>query len=305
MDFFNYQAKGHSVSVIIPTMCQTAREALLMRAIESVATQSGVSLEILVVINGDKYDTDLATRLEHDVRLRVIRLNAANVSVARYEGVLQATGDFFCFLDDDDEYLPEGLARRIEILGREKLIDIVVTNGYEHFAGNDAPLVERGIAEEIMRNPGVSFFQGNWFASPAALFRAKDVDPELFNFSYRYFEWTYLFFRLLSVGKRFYYDEEITYRVYKDNLLSVSKSIEYAIAYPGFLLSLAQLPVAPDIRQLIRKRYVTALNARSAVELKQGLWIQAWKTHIKCLLNGGWQYLPYIRHLLIRRFSGE
>ena len=305
MDNNPHQAESHSVSIIIPTMCQAARAALLMRAIQSVVTQAGVSVEILVVINGDKCDADLATRLEHDARLRVIRLNDANVSIARHEGVRQAKGDFFCFLDDDDEFLPGGLFCRASILVQNELIDVAVTNGYEHCAGEDLPLVKQGIAESITSDPGVSFFHGNWFASPASLFRAKTIGSELFDFSFKYFEWTYLFFLLLSRGKRFHYVETLTYRKYEDNPLSISKSIEYTIAYPDFLQSLAQLPVGPDIKRLIRKRYVTALNTQSGIELKQGCWTRAWKTHIKCLINGGWQYLPYTRHLLIPRLSDK
>ena len=117
----------------------------------------------------------------------------------------------------------------------------------------------------------------------------------------KYFEWTYLFFLLLSRGKRFYYIETLTYRKYEDNPLSVPKYIEYGIAYPDVLQSLVQFPVASDIKRLIRNRYVTALNTQSGIELRQGYWSQAWKTHIKCLINGGWQYLPYTRHLLIPR----
>ena len=291
-----------TISVIVPTTCQASRAMLLHRAVESICTQCDVSLEVLIVVNGARYDQKLITALERDVRLRVIRLEEANVSAARYKGVQQATGDFFCFLDDDDEFLPHALSHRANIFRQYDSVDVVVTNGFEHSAGLDTPLVTPGSASEISESPGKSFLRSNWFASPAALFRAKSIDPELFNFTYKYFEWTYLFFLLLSREKRFYYDEAFSYRKYEDNPLSVSKSIEYSMAYPEFLLSLAELHLEPSINRAIREKYLTALNSRSVLEMQQGSWGRAWRSHMKCLLSGGWRYLPYTRKLVINKF---
>lgn len=294
----------NAVTVIVPTTCQASRTLLLHRAVESICTQCDVSLEVLIIVNGAKYDQQLITVLEQDMRLRVIRLEEANVSAARYKGVQQATGDFFCFLDDDDEFLPHALSHRVNIFRQYDSVDVVVTNGFEHRAGLDTPLVTPGSASEISESPGKSFFRSNWFASPAALFRSKSIAPELFNFSFKYFEWTYLFFLLLSQDKRFFYDEAFTYRKYEDNPLSVSKSIEYSLAYPEFLLSLAELHLEPSTNRAIRGKYLTALNSRSVLEMQQGYWGRAWRSHIKCLLSGGWRYLPYTRKLVINKFQG-
>lgn len=303
-DSSQFSSFGSTISVIVPTTCQASRAMLLHRAVESICTHSEVSLEVLIVVNGTRYDQQLITVLEQDARLRVIRLEQANVSAARYEGLRQATGDFFCFLDDDDEFLPHALSHRLNIFRQYDSVDVVVTNGFEHRAGSDIPLVTPGSAIEISENPGKSFLRSNWFASPAALFRAKSIDPELFNFSYKYFEWTYLFFSLLSKGKRFCYDEAFSYRKYEDNPLSVSKSMEYSMAYPDFLLSLAELRLEPDINRAIHEKYLTALNSRSVLEMQQGSWGRAWRSHIKCLLSGGWRYLPYTRKLVINKSQG-
>jgi glycosyltransferase involved in cell wall biosynthesis len=292
-----------SVTVIVPTTCQASRTLLLHRAIESICAQYDVNLEVLIIVNGNRYDQQLMTELEEDARLRVIRLEEANVSSARYEGAQQAAGDFFCFLDDDDEFLPHALSHRVNIFHQYNSADVVVTNGYEHRAGSDTPLVAPGSASKISESPGESFLRSNWFASPAALFRARSIDPELFNFSYKYFEWTYLFFLLLSKGKRICYDEAFSYRKYEDNPLSVSKSIEYSLAYPEFLLSLAKLDLEPSINRMIQEKYLIALNSRSVLEMQQGSWGRAWRSHLKCLLSGGWRYLPFTRKLLINKFQ--
>jgi glycosyltransferase involved in cell wall biosynthesis len=292
-----------TVSVIIPTMCEASRSVLIHRAIESVLTQSGVIVEILIIINGNRYDQQLAATLKTNSRLNLIWLDVANVSTARYKGVCHAQGEYFCFLDDDDEFLPGALQGRVSLFTGHNDVDIVVTNGFEHRSGIDSPLVTLDSSNEIMKDLGGSFLRTNWFSSPAALFKSKTIDSELFNFNYKYFEWTYLFFLLLSKDKRFHYDEMLSFRKYEDNPLSVSKSLEYATDYPVFLQSLKMMPLDPIIKSKINDKYVTALNTRSNFELNQGLLLRAWISHFRCLANGGWQYLPYTRHLIFNKPS--
>lgn len=290
----------YTVSVIVPTMCEGSRSSLLNRAIQSILSQSDVSLEVLIVVNGKKFDPQLLSVLQQDDRLKIIHLEEANVSSARYEGVLRATSDYFCFLDDDDEFLPGALNKRVSLFVEHDDADVIVTNGFEHRNGEDVPLVEPGSAEDILKTPGECFLSRNWFASPAALFKRSSIGPRFFHFNFKYFEWTYLFFLLLSENKKVHYDEVFSYRKYEDNPLSVSKSIEYSLGYPNFLNTLKQLPLSPNLKRIIHEKYITALNTQSNLELKSGLLARAWMTHIKCMFKGGWRYIPFTRHLLIR-----
>ncbi len=287
------------VSVIIPTTCQKERSKLLQRANESIVTQTGVVVDAIVVVNGNRYDPDLLTTLTADTRIRVIQIAEGNVSIARHVGVLSANGRFFCFLDDDDEYLSNALISRVGIFTENKAADVVVTNGFEHVDGEDSPLVAREDEDYIRKNPELGFFRRNWFASPASLFDAEAIGADCFDFIYKHFEWTYLFFFLLSKRKKIHFDPTITYRVNGGSPLSVSNTEEYAMAYPDFVRELIFLPLHPEIKRKLRAKYVTALNARSNIELKRGQRLLAWKSHMKCLMNGGWQYLPYTRHLLL------
>ena len=120
----------------------------------------------------------------------------------------------------------------------------------------------------------------------------------MFDFHFKYFEWTYLFFSLVARRKKIVFDEAITYRIYEDNPLSVSKSTEYSLAYPGFLQELQQLDLPGRVKAALHDKYVTALNSQSNLYRQQGRWLDAWKFHIKCLTNGGLRYLPYTRRLL-------
>lgn len=286
-----------TVSVIIPTMCLSSRSELLKRTIKSITNQSDVHTEILVVLNGLQYDTETVKELEANPLINLIRLETANVSTARYIGVCQSQGDFFCFIDDDDEFLENAFQIRLNTF-LEHDVDFIISNGLLNKDGVDKIVVEYDSVTELRLNPAANLLKKNWFASSAGFYKAKSFNPELFNFSYKYFEMTYLFFLLISNGKTFYFNELLTYRVYQDQPLSVSKSNEYMLAHAVFLRNLMKFDLESSIKKFISKKYIAALNMQSNIEIQQGLKFKAWLSHLKCLLNGGWEYIPYTRHLI-------
>ena len=99
------------VSVIIPTR---DRPTLLLRAINSVLSQTHQEFEVIVVVDEPDKDTDSAVQSLHDPRVRLI-LNSysLNAAGARNAGADHATGDWIAFLDDDDQWLPNKLERQI------------------------------------------------------------------------------------------------------------------------------------------------------------------------------------------------
>jgi glycosyltransferase involved in cell wall biosynthesis len=98
------------VSVIIPTY---GRPNLLLRAIDSVLNQSYNNLEIIVVDdnNPDSFERqETITVLEKYLELKkiiYIKLEKnSGGAIARNKGFEVSTGKLICFLDDDDELLP-------------------------------------------------------------------------------------------------------------------------------------------------------------------------------------------------------
>ncbi|HOV10900.1 MAG TPA: glycosyltransferase family 2 protein [Bacteroidales bacterium] len=96
-------------SVIIPTY---NRAHIIARTLQSVKGQSFTSWECIVVDDGSTDNTEAVIKqwMGQDKRLRYIRQQNAERSVARNNGIKNACGKYICFLDSDDEYLSTHLS---------------------------------------------------------------------------------------------------------------------------------------------------------------------------------------------------
>jgi glycosyltransferase involved in cell wall biosynthesis len=130
-------------SVIIPTR---NREAYLQEAVASVLSQQDVSLELLVVNDGDPLTITFS-----DPRVRVLDNQKRTAVPARKMGVAAARGDYIAFLDDDDWFINR---RHLAMAGNalQAGADFTFANGemrfpdgrmklFDHFA--DAKTLER------------------------------------------------------------------------------------------------------------------------------------------------------------------
>lgn len=90
-------------SVIIPTF---GRPDLLVQTIESVLQQTLAAHELIVVLDGDDARTEQALR---DLPVRMLSQRRAGPATARNAGAAAASGQWLCFLDDDDLWIPERL----------------------------------------------------------------------------------------------------------------------------------------------------------------------------------------------------
>lgn len=119
------------VSVIIPTY---NRERFVVPAIESVLRQSFGDRELIVVDDGSTDDTRL--RLErYENRIRYVYQANAGPGAARNTGIQAATGEWLAFLDSDDEWTTEYLARQFQHLESGPGICLQITDG--RFCGKD------------------------------------------------------------------------------------------------------------------------------------------------------------------------
>jgi len=111
------------VSAVIPTHDNAEMAA---EAVESVLAQTYTAREIIVVDDGSSDDTvDRLSRFEG--RICLIRQEHMGPAVARNAGIKAAKGELVAFLDSDDLWLPEKLARCIDGLQRHPEAGVVYT----------------------------------------------------------------------------------------------------------------------------------------------------------------------------------
>jgi glycosyltransferase involved in cell wall biosynthesis len=103
-----------SVTVVIPTR---DRRAFVLEAIASVLAQRDVVPEVIVVDDGSGDDTRAALE-PFAGRIRYIGQEARGVSAARNTGARLAAGEWLAFLDSDDLWKPNKLARQLEFHAR-------------------------------------------------------------------------------------------------------------------------------------------------------------------------------------------
>lgn len=91
------------VSIIIPTH---NRSNLLQRAVNSALNQTYDNIEVIVVDDGSKDDTQTILKNNYtDPRLKILKNDIPKGAChARNRGIQAANGEFITFLDDDDEF---------------------------------------------------------------------------------------------------------------------------------------------------------------------------------------------------------
>ena len=108
------------VSIVIPTY---KRSDTLIDAINSVLSQTYSNIEVLVVDDNDP-ETEWRTITKNKMmafdgnpKVKYIQHECnKNGSAARNTGIKNASGEYFCFLDDDDCYYPEKIEKQLKCL---------------------------------------------------------------------------------------------------------------------------------------------------------------------------------------------
>lgn len=104
---------GPLVGVVVPAF---RAERFVLDAVRSVLEQSHEALELVVVDDGSDDRTAELVAAVTDPRLRLVRQDNAGVAVARNAGARLVGGDLLAFLDADDTWTRDKLARQLAAL---------------------------------------------------------------------------------------------------------------------------------------------------------------------------------------------
>ncbi|MDQ7058490.1 MAG: glycosyltransferase [Ghiorsea sp.] len=131
------------VSIIIPTYNYAE---YVHKAVESAFNQTYPNIEIIVVDDGST-DNTAAVMQAYAEQVIYIQQENQGAAAARNRGLLEAKGDFICFLDADDMYHADNIAEKVAYLEKNTHVDWCYSNwAWVNDAGQE---VMRGDEPEV------------------------------------------------------------------------------------------------------------------------------------------------------------
>lgn len=283
------------LTVIIPTLADDKREKTLIRAINSITKQTDCPAKVIVVVNGQRFDSKLLDILAARADIEVLREPRASAKIARYTGLLNVKTPYFAFLDDDDELLEHSNKTRLDTLKTHPNCAFVVSGGYRIEAG-----IQKPSAQNIVRArtaPYEELSENNWLTSCGCIFATNMIQPDIFRDLPDYHEWTYLAYKLLSCSS--FCITEMPCYIIHESTNSLSKTLEYSIAHVGVFRRVLSLDIPESAKTEVKRRLAKAEHDSASLALSAGLVQKALKHHLASLvLPGGLRYLSFTRHLL-------
>jgi len=140
------------VSVVIPVY---NHGRYLGEAIESILAQSYRPTELIVVDDGSTDDTAAVAR-RFEARVRYVCQQHSGAAAARNHGVELARGEYLSFLDADDLWLADKLARQMAAFAHTPGLDMI-SGHIRHFYSpelDEAARRQLRVAAEVMPGPG-------------------------------------------------------------------------------------------------------------------------------------------------------
>jgi glycosyltransferase involved in cell wall biosynthesis len=161
------------VSIVVAAYNQAP---LLAQAIDSVRAQTFADWELVVVDDGSTDDTpEVVARRADDPRIVYVRQARAERCVARNRGIAASTGRLVAFLDADDLWRPEKLARQVAALAAEPAAGLCYTIArFVDAAGRPLPI--RKPARPLAGDAFACLMRGNVLILASVVVRRACLD---------------------------------------------------------------------------------------------------------------------------------
>jgi len=200
-DYKRNSSRVPHISVILPTY---NRPHLLREALASLCDQQGSSFEVIAINDAGCDVSAVVSEFSGRLDLRYVSLSQnRGLPAARNVGVRGARGRYLAYLDDDDLYLPDHLARLAERLDRRPGAGLVYA---------DVLLVKQQRAEDGYRTVARRILAHEYdratmlrdsFITPSAIMHRRECVEQVGGFDetlrWCYEDWDFL----LRVGTRY------------------------------------------------------------------------------------------------------
>ena len=206
------------VSIIVPIY---NAEKYLDSCIQSVLRQTYTNWELILIDDGS---TDKSGRIADeygfaDERITVFHQKNLGVSLARNQGIDEATGNYIVFLDADDEIIEDCLAKTVNI-AEETNADVVAGRSCENQELFQDRIIWTG-AEALENSLKDHLFT---YSACAKLIRREFIGKTRFTPDIRINEDSYFVFQLLCKQNVFVLTNDVIY-FYRANSESSSRTV--------------------------------------------------------------------------------
>ncbi|MAK48882.1 glycosyltransferase [Marinobacter sp. UBA2498] len=286
------------VSVITPTF---NRSDFLPESIDSVLAQTYQNFQLIIVDDGSTDSTrEVVEPYLTDQRIKYFYQSNQGQSVARNKGISESSGEFICFLDSDNAWLPNKLDRSLLEFSRFPQSDIVYGDGI--LIDEKSAEIGKNTMKRYSGRITHHLLKDNFVSMNTTMTRRKCFD-ELgsFNESDRVAEDYELWLRFSTRFEFRYIPEFLSYYRVMENQISSDKKKRFSSNERLLLKFLEQYPDAVTSRQrrqglshfYIRKaRYEISIKSfrDSIYDIARGInyypwWQGPWRALGKLLLK--------------------
>ncbi len=162
------------VSIVIPAYNAAA---FIGKTLETVAAQTFKDFEVVVVDDGSKDDTKKVVDWflsDRKLKGRCVRQENKRIAGARNTGIRESTADLISFLDHDDLWRPEKLARSLAELDAHPEADLVCHNEEIVKDGKIIGVTKHGPAVPKMHERLI--FKGNTLSPSCVIVKKSKLD---------------------------------------------------------------------------------------------------------------------------------
>ncbi|WKK82555.2 glycosyltransferase family 2 protein [Marivirga arenosa] len=191
-------------------------EEYLVKAINSVLTQNYTNWELILVNDGSTDCSSQIIRSYSDPRIKYFYQSNNGVASARNLGLKKMSGDFFCFLDADDELTPNSLSSRLRVFHKDQNIEFVdgIVISIEKEKELYRPRFIGNPFNDLISLSGKTFFGPTWMIrNTGKVYKFKDGLSHGEDL---------LFYISISNSGKFGFVDEITYKYRQQNQSAMS-----------------------------------------------------------------------------------